>query len=117
MSTEDRRYKHTDAEEVREILDVVAEKVPQLLNEITDALFSAEKAEQFGESVAKFYKSMIGSGMSQEQAFQLTEKFMESANPGGLIAKAIRHDSEDDAVELEIKKKIKEKLAGKFEDE
>lgn len=125
-----------DAEEVKEILDAVSDKVPKLLNDITEALFSAEKAEQFGASVAKFYKSLIEAGMDPNQAFELTQKFMDSSSPGGMISKALgglggggtknitihgghHGDSECSDEELgdEIEKKVKEKIARKFEDE
>ncbi len=122
-----------DAEEVKEILDAVSEKVPKLLNDITEALFSAEKAEKFGESVAKFYKSLIEAGMDTDQAFELTQKFMDSSSPGGMISKALGglgggggnihkevhihggHDNDElgDAIE----KKVKAKIERKFEDE
>jgi hypothetical protein len=117
-----------DAQEVKEILEVVADKVPKLLNDITEALFSAEKSEAFGMAVAKFYKSMIEAGMDEEKAFELTQKFMDSSSPGGMISKAISgiggggginigggqgHDDIGD----EIEKKVKEKIARKFEDE
>jgi len=118
-----------DAQEVKEILDVVSEKVPKLLNDITEALFSPEKAEKFGETVAKFYKSMVDSGMSPDQAFELTQKFMDSNSPGGMIANAIGgigggghkevhiHGHDDDGIGEAIEKKVKAKLARKLEDE
>jgi len=81
--------KEGEAEEIKEILEVVSDKVPKLLEEITDALFSPEKAEKFGETVAKFYKSLVDSGMNPDQAFELTQKFMDSSSPGGMIAKAL----------------------------
>lgn len=120
-----------DAQEIKEILEAVSDTVPKLLSEITDALFSPEKAEQFGVSVAKFYKSMVDSGMNPDQAFELTQKFMDSSSPGGMIAKVMGgmgdmgdsggniniggsgHDDIGDVIE----KKVKAKLAGKFEDE
>ncbi|MBA3046574.1 MAG: hypothetical protein KKH41_08680 [Candidatus Thermoplasmatota archaeon] len=120
-----------DAQEVKEILEAVSATVPKLLNEITEALFSAEKSEAFGMAVAKFYKSMVDAGMNEERAFELTEKFMDSSSPGGMISKVLgdsgginigghghhghrgSHDKDGD----EIEKKIKEKIARKFEDE
>jgi hypothetical protein len=122
-----------DAEEVSEILDAVSDKVPKLLNDITEALFSAEKAEQFGESVAKFYKSLIEAGMDSDQAFELTQKFMDSSSPGGMISKALgglsdggsgggtnitvhKHGKHHEIGD-EIEKKVKEKIERKFEDE
>jgi hypothetical protein len=127
-----------DAQEIKEILDVVSEKVPKLLEEITDALFSPEKAEKFGETVAKFYKSMIDSGMNPDQAFELTQKFMDSASPGGMITQALGglsggggnihkevhihgghgdDDCCDDELGKRIEKKVKAKIERKFEDE
>ena len=118
-----------DAQEVAEILAAVSEHVPKLLNEITEALFNAEKTEAFAVSVAKFYKSMIDAGMDEEKAFELTQKFMDSSSPGGMISKALggigdsgglnigggghSHDVDGD----EIERKVKEKVARKFEDE
>jgi len=118
-----------DAQEVSEILAAVSEHVPKLLNEITEALFSAEKSEAFGEAVAKFYKSMIDAGMDEEKAFELTQKFMDSSSPGGMISKVLGEvgggdfniggssgHSHDDIGD-EIEKKVKAKIARKFEDE
>ncbi len=119
-----------NAQEVSEILAAVSEHVPKLLNEITEALFSAEKSEAFGEAVAKFYKSMIDAGMDEEKAFELTQKFMDSSSPGGMISKVLgevgdggsfnigcsgkhSHDNIGD----EIERKVKEKIARKFKDE
>ena len=79
----------TDAKEIKEILEAVSTTVPKLLNEITEALFSAEKSEAFGLAVAKFYKSMVDAGMNEERAFELTEKFMDTSSPGGMISKVL----------------------------
>ncbi len=118
---------HTDAKEVKEILEAVSATVPKLLNEITEALFSAEKSEAFGMAVAKFYKSMVDAGMDEEKAFELTQKFMDSSSPGGMISKVLGesgglnigghgHGNHDDLGD-EIEKKVKAKIARKFEDE
>jgi hypothetical protein len=129
MKMSDKDDRKSDAQEVKEILDVVADKVPKLLNDITEALFSAEKSEKFGMAVAKFYKSMIEAGMDEEKAFELTQKFMDSSSPGGMISKAIGSiggpgginiggDSHShDEIGDEIERKVKEKIARKFEDE
>ncbi len=130
--TEDEKNGKNKGEDVGEILAAVSEHVPKLLNEITEALFNAEKTEAFAESVAKFYKSMIDSGMDEERAFELTNKFMDSSSPGGMISKVLgevgdggginigNHGSgghSHDDVGDDIEKKIKEKVARKFEDE
>lgn len=121
--------KDEDGDDVAEILAAVSEHVPKLLNEITEALFNSEKTEAFAESVAKFYKSMIDAGMDEDKAFELTQKFMESSSPGGMISKVLgevgdgdinigsSHKHSHDDIGDEIEKKIKEKMARKFEDE
>lgn len=125
-----------DPQEIKEILDVVSEKVPKLLEEITDALFSPEKAEKFGETVAKFYKAMIDSGMSPDQAFELTQKFMDSSSPGGMITQALgglsggggpvhkevhihghNGDLDDDEISKKIERKVQQKFDRKSENE
>lgn len=112
-----------DSKEVAEILDVVSEKVPKLLNDITDALFNPEKTKEFGANVAEFYKTMIDNGMPPEQAFELTKRFMDSASPGAMISQAIggtigghggRHDHDDFGDEIE--KKVKAKIAAKLDE-
>ncbi len=120
--------KDKDGDDVGEILAAVSEHVPKLLNEITEALFNAEKTEAFAESVAKFYKSMIDAGMDEDKAFELTNKFMDSASPGGMISKVLGEvggsdfniggsEHSHDDIGDEIEKKVKEKIARKFEDE
>ena len=119
-----------DAQEIKEILEAVSDTVPKLLSEITDALFSPDKAEQFGASVAKFYKSMVDSGMNPDQAFELTQKFMDSSSPGGMIAKVMGgmgdgggniniggHGHGCDDLGDKIEKKVKAKIERKFEDD
>ena len=119
--------KNNDAQELKEVMEALGQTVPKLLNEITEALFSAEKSEAFGMAVAKFYKSMVDAGMDEDKAFELTQKFMESSSPGGMISKVLgdsgginigghSHGSHDDLGD-EIEKKVKEKIARKFEDD
>ena len=77
-------------------------------------------------AVAKFYKSMIDAGMNEERAFELTQKFMDSSSPGGMLSKVLGdgdglniggHSHSHDELGDEIEKKVKAKIARKFEDE
>ncbi len=112
----------SDAKEVREILDVVGEKIPKLLNDLTDVLYGKEQSQKYGTAVAGFYKSLKDAGMTDAQAFQLTQQYMGTLNIGNAIASAIgnegRHGHGDDddtgdeirkAVNIKIKNKLKEK--------
>jgi hypothetical protein len=69
-----------DPEKIKEILDIVSEKVPGLLKELSDVLYSPEQAKQFGVSIATFYKELKEAGMSDEEAFQLTQQYMSTLN-------------------------------------
>jgi hypothetical protein len=112
----------TDAKEVREILDVVGEKIPKLLNDLTDVLYGKEQSQKYGTAVAGFYKSLKDAGMTDQQAFQLTQQYMGTLNIGNAIATAIgNHGGDDDddeccdgnemrkAINIKIKNKLKEK--------
>jgi phosphomevalonate kinase len=83
---EEKKRKH-DAEEVKEILDVVAEKVPALLNELTDVLYGTEQSKKYGKAVAQFYKELKDAGMSDKEAFELTRQYMSIFNLGGALGK------------------------------
>ncbi|MFH0816601.1 MAG: hypothetical protein V1934_07290 [Methanobacteriota archaeon] len=111
---------HTDVKEVREILDVVGEKIPKLLNDLTDVLYGKEQSQKYGTAVAGFYKSLKDAGITDAQAFELTQQYMGTLNIGNAIASAIGnhggHDDDDDmgddikkAINIKIKSKLKEK--------
>ncbi len=86
-----------DPEKMKEMLELFSEKVPALLNSLTNAIYGKDASAKFGAAVADFYKTLKGSGMTDEQAFKLTEQYMSSLNLGGMIAKAIgkRREGED----------------------
>ena len=81
--------KQIDAENVKEILGVVSEKIPPLLNSLTDSIYGKDASAKFGQAVANFYTTLKESGMTDDQAFKLTEQYMSSLNLGGMIAKAV----------------------------
>jgi len=73
---------------VKEIFAVFSEKLPALLNSLTDSIYGKDASAKFGTAVADFYRTLKESGMTDEQAFRLTEQYMSSLNLGGLFAKA-----------------------------
>jgi len=85
----DEKKKGPDAEQVKEILNVVAEKVPALLNSLADVLYGKEQSLKLGQAVAGFYKSLKDSGMTDEQAYELTKQYMSAMNLAGMIGQAI----------------------------
>ncbi len=77
--------KMPDPEKIKEILNVVSEKVPGLLRELSKILYGPEEAKQYGISVATFYKELKDSGMTDEQAFELTRQYMSTLNLGQMM--------------------------------
>lgn len=81
-----------DPEKIKEILDVVSEKVPGLLKELSNLLYSAESAKNFAASAATFYKELKGAGMTDEQAYDLTRQYMSTLSLGQVM-KGFRHET------------------------
>jgi hypothetical protein len=102
--------KMPEAEEVKEILDVVSKKVPELLNQLADVLYGAEQSQKYGKAVAQFYKELKAAGMSNEEAFELTKQYMSIFSLGGALGKMIGgggHGGPGEEIGNEIKSKIK----------
>jgi len=77
-----------DAKEVKEILQVISEEVPKLLEAITNRLYDSKNAESFGKAVAEFYKQMKATGMDDKQAYELTQKYMTNFSLAGMMGQA-----------------------------
>ncbi len=113
----------SDAEEVKEILSVVSTEIPKLLSAISDTLFNAEQTEQYAKAVADFYKNIKEAGMNDEQAFLLTQQFMDKTNFAAMIQDVlggkgfkVKHrrgkggEELGKAIEEAVAEKIKEKF-------
>ncbi len=96
MSENRERGRELEPENVKEIFAIFSEKVPALLNSLTDSIYGKDASAKFGTAVANFYTTLKKSGMTDEQAFKLTEQYMSSLNLGGIIAKAVSHRREGD---------------------
>ena len=112
-----------DAEELKEVLGVVSTEIPKLLESISNMIYNKDNAENFGKSVAVFYKQMVDAGMDQKQAFELTQKYMSNFSMGGMLGQVIgnaarqgRDDDLDDEMEREIDKKITERMKKKLDE-
>lgn len=91
-----REERGMDPEQVKEIFAVFSEKLPALLNSLTDSIYGKDASAKFGTAVADFYRTLKESGMTDEQAFKLTEQYMSSLNLGGIIAKTVGKHREGD---------------------
>ena len=81
-----------DPEKIKEILDVVSEKVPGLLKELSNLLYSPQSAKQYAEAAATFYKELKKAGMNEEQAYELTSQYLSTLNLGKMMGKFAKHE-------------------------
>ena len=84
-----------DPEKIKEILDVVAEKIPGLLKQLSELLYGPKSAKQYAEAAAIFYKELKNAGMTDEQAFDLTRQYMSTLNLGNMFKNFNVHDKHD----------------------
>lgn len=108
--SDDKNEKHhmTDAEEVKEILQVVSVEIPKLLENISKIMYDTQNSENIGKSVAQFYKQLVEAGMDKDKAAQLTERFMMSTSIGSIIGQAL--SGNDSEIGAAIKDKIKKEV-------
>lgn len=67
-----------DAESVREMLDIVSDRIPTLITGIQEAVYSPEQSRQMAQSVAEFHKTLVDSGMPERDASALTISHMQN---------------------------------------
>lgn len=77
--------KMPSAEELKDILNVVSETVPGLMEKLTKIMYGEKESVEFGKAVANFYKALTDAGMSSDQAFQLTKQYMSNLSIGNLV--------------------------------
>ena len=83
-----------DPEKIKEILDVVSEKIPGLLKQLSELLYGPKSAKQYAEAAAIFYKELKSAGMTDEQAFELTKQYMSTLNLGNLMGRMTKDHHE-----------------------
>jgi hypothetical protein len=84
-----------DPEKIKEILDVVSEKVPGLLKSLSSLLYSPESAKQYAEAAATFYKELLKAGMTPDQAYELTSQYLSTLNLGKMMSNIGEHHHHD----------------------
>lgn len=100
-----------DPEEIKKILKVVSEKVPDLLTKLSDVLYSTDQAKKFGKAAAIFYKELKGTGMTNEQIFELTRQYMSTLNIGGMVSNIARkHSHHENSIGEEIGSHVRSEI-------
>jgi len=89
--SEERRYASKDAQEVAEIFETLSTKLPEMLNGVLGSLFSPEAARNMGKAVAEFRKSLIEGGIPEDEAMEMTRKYLGTlTNWSGIIKETTR---------------------------
>lgn len=84
-----------DPEKIKEILDIVSEKIPGLLKELSGLLYSPESAKKYAAAAAVFYKELKNAGMTDEQAYELTSQYLSTLNLGKMMGKFGKYHEHD----------------------
>ena len=80
-----------DAAKIKDILDIVSDKIPGLLKELSGLLYGPDSAKNYAQAAATFYKELRAAGMDNQQAFELTQQYMSTLNLGKVM-KGFSHD-------------------------
>lgn len=68
--------KEGKVEDIREVLSVVSDMVPNLLKELRGILYSKEAAENMADAVGIFYRKLVEAGIPREDALEMTRGYM-----------------------------------------
>src|SRR5437870_12586388 len=87
--TDDGKRHDLRPEDFKEILNVFGEKIPTLLNSLTDAIYGKDASAKFGTAVANFYRTLKDSGWPAEQPSKLPKRTMPPLTRPGSFPKPI----------------------------
>ena len=109
---------HDEAEEVREILTVVSEKVPALIKGLMSSVFSADSAKDMGRAAATYYSELKAGGIPDDVAVQMTKEYIGTFSKiSDFIKTASGRSGRDEdignmgeEIQAAVRKKIRDKL-------
>ncbi|NLL41846.1 MAG: hypothetical protein GX251_00735 [Firmicutes bacterium] len=67
-------------QEIGELMDMMSEKLPGMIRELSDILYSPEGAANMSKAVATFYNNLVEAGMDKADAMSLTREYMSTLN-------------------------------------
>ncbi len=106
-----------DPREIKEVMSVISETVPDLLEKITKIIYDAQEGEKMGKAVAAFYSALVESGMSNEQAYALTKEYMSSTSLANMISGLTKSHGHDEEIDSAIKDRIKKEIVDEMEND
>jgi TolA-binding protein len=74
------------AEGVREVLDVVSERIPNLMRGIQETVYSPEIMKKTSDALVAFFKNLVDAGMDADEAAEMTKLQMAFMQTPGLLA-------------------------------
>jgi hypothetical protein len=71
--------------EISELLETVADKLPKLAGELMRALYSEEAGRQMGRAVGQLYKELTEAGIPKEDALRMACDYMDTLKSLGRV--------------------------------
>ncbi len=63
-------------EDLREVLTVVSEQVPDLLRGLRNIIYSKEAAENMADAVSTFYTKLVAAGVPKDEALDMARGYV-----------------------------------------
>ncbi len=105
MDNDEEKDGKQDAEELKEILNVVSTQVPGLIRSILASVFSEEAGKNMGKAAAAYYKELKDGGLPEDVAVKLTADYMRTFTSLADMLKNIgagRHPEKREGSRIEI---------------
>ncbi|MCE4604413.1 MAG: hypothetical protein F7B20_05565 [Aeropyrum sp.] len=87
----------SDVEELREVLETIADFIKDLsepIEKILGIMLSALDGSKLGQEVSRFYRELVESGMPEEEAISLTREFFKARIEAVNVLKIVKSLSE-----------------------
>lgn len=76
MSEDYKPRKERNAEDLKEVLSIVSDKIPQLIKGLIQSIFSEDAAAGMGRAAAAYYKELKAGGIPDDVAVRMTEDYV-----------------------------------------
>lgn len=103
-----KKVEQTDADEVREILSVVSDKVPALIKGLVSSVFSEDAAKGMGKAAATYYQELKAGGLPDAVAVQMTKEYVGTFSRISEIFKSASRETSHKGVHVQIEDSKKE---------
>jgi hypothetical protein len=117
-TSEEKRKKSADVEELAEVLSVVTDRLPALIKGLMSSVFSEDAAAGIGKAAAAFYKELKAGGIPDDVAVRMTQDYIGTFTKISEFLKHASKEKEDsDDISEELKSVIHRKMKRELEKE